>query len=333
MVLQAQSQETGFSQAQMKAEVFPYAASLSAVIRVNNECSQPLFYITWGHKNGNAPTCPYLPWMCTYEGMDNAIRETYIYMAESNQAKLAAVGAVWRYLIENHPTLELYSRDGSHPSLEGSYAAAIVFYTMLYKKDPTLISWDSNLSVDDASIIKNACKTIVYDVISTWDFTTNPMADFSEVIQDNEVNFTNESRDYDSLLWDFGDATTSTDNDPIHIYTESGVYTVSLTITKCGKVDVKTKTLDITILSTEDFDRGSIKIYPNPSADNLNLLLDRSYNQIQLVISNHLGKTVLRTSENNSDTVMLNVSSLAKGTYILRLQADEHLHVKKIVKE
>ncbi|NLK50540.1 MAG: choice-of-anchor D domain-containing protein [Candidatus Cloacimonetes bacterium] len=34
-----------------------------------------------------------------------------------------------------------------------------------------------------------------------------------------------------SLLWDFGDGGTSTDANPLHVYTESGTYTVSLTVT------------------------------------------------------------------------------------------------------
>ena len=333
VALQAQSQETGFSQAQMGVEVFPHATSLSTAIRANNECSQPLFYMTWGHKHGNAPTCPYLPWMCTYEGMDDAIKDAYIFMAESNDAELAPAGAVWRYIRENHPTIELYSSDGSHPSLAGSYAVATTFYTMIYKKDPTLISWDSNLTANEASLIRSVTKTIVYDAISTWDFTESPMADFTEDIQHQVVSFTNESSDYNNLLWEFGDSNISTESNPIHTYEESGIYTVSLTTTKCGKTDTKTKTLDITILSTEDFSLESIKIYPNPSSQNLNLNLGKTYKEITISISDLLGKTVLRASETNADALVLDASSLAKGTYILKLQADGGSFVKKIVKQ
>ena len=61
-------------------------------------------------------------------------------LAETNQPELAPAGAVWRYLRENHPNIPLYSSDGSHPSLAGSYAVACAFYAMIYKKDPTFIS-------------------------------------------------------------------------------------------------------------------------------------------------------------------------------------------------
>ena len=332
VVLQGQSQETAFSQQQLESQVYPYAASLSDAIKENNGCSQPLFYMTWGREEGDSINCPYAPWMCTYEGMDDAIKDAYLFMAESNNAELAPAGAVWRYIRENHPSIDLYSNDGSHPSLACSYAVATTFYTMIYKKDPTLISWDSNLTADEASLIRNVTKTIVYDVISTWDFTESPIADFTENIQHQVVSFTNESSGFDNLLWDFGDSNTSTENNPIHTYEESVIYTVSLTTTKCGKTDTKTKTLDITILSTEDFSLESIKIYPNPSSQNLNLNLGKTYKEITISISDLLGKTVLRASETNADALMLDVSSLAKGTYILKLQADGDNYVKKMVK-
>lgn len=86
--------------------------------------------------------------------MDDVISETYTFMAESNDAELSPVGTVWRYLKENHPDIHLYSSDGSHPSLAGSYAAATAFYTMIYKKNPTEITWDASLNENQADIIK-----------------------------------------------------------------------------------------------------------------------------------------------------------------------------------
>ena len=45
------------------------------------------------------------------------------------------------------------------------------------------------------------------------------------------VQFNNySSGSYDSVLWDFGDGTTSTEPDPSHIYTQGGDFSVSLTI-------------------------------------------------------------------------------------------------------
>lgn len=49
-----------------------------------------------------------------------------------------------------------------------------------------------------------------------------------EVKAPAEVKFSNKSTDATSYLWNFGDGTTSTDQNPIKTYTEKGKYTVSL---------------------------------------------------------------------------------------------------------
>lgn len=54
------------------------------------------------------------------------------------------------------------------------------------------------------------------------DFATTPLC------ENQPASFTNLSEDADSYLWDFGDNNTSTEFEPTHIYTEPGIYTVSL---------------------------------------------------------------------------------------------------------
>ncbi|HYO22851.1 MAG TPA: PKD domain-containing protein, partial [Flavisolibacter sp.] len=48
------------------------------------------------------------------------------------------------------------------------------------------------------------------------------------------VNFTNQTVGGGTLLWDFGDSTTSTQANPAHTYTAPGNYTVSLTVTSAA---------------------------------------------------------------------------------------------------
>lgn len=48
------------------------------------------------------------------------------------------------------------------------------------------------------------------------------------------VQFTDESGSASSWLWDFGDGNTSTEANPFHAYSTSGIYDVSLTVTNCA---------------------------------------------------------------------------------------------------
>ncbi len=168
VVLQEQSQYPAFPIQQVQAEVLPYATQLSDMIRAGNPNGEVMFYMTWGRKNGDADNCASYPPLCTYEGMDSLLYHRYLLMAEQNHAAVSPVGAVWHYLRDNHPEIELYNSDESHPSLAGSYAAAAIFYTVLFKKNPTLITDDLNLSAEVAQTIREAAKTVVFDSLDHW---------------------------------------------------------------------------------------------------------------------------------------------------------------------
>lgn len=334
VVLQAQSQETSLSQTQIQNEVYPYATSLSYAIRANNECSQPLFYMTWGRENGDGSNCQSLPWVCTYEGMDDVISDTYMYMTNDNDAEVSPVGAVWRYIRENHPSIDLYSSDSSHPSLAGSYAAACAFYTMIYKKDPSLITWDSSLSAADANTIKMAAKTIVFDEITDWDFTVNlALSNFTETINDAEVTFTNTSNDYDAAVWNFGDDNTSTADSPIHSYAATGDYTVMLTTTKCGKTHTKTKNITIANLSLGKVGMQEVLLYPNPASTFISLNWKETHQQVNIFIVDLNGKTIMNKTAPTSAEALLDISKLQNGIYFMRMTTKTASYTSRFIKK
>lgn len=327
VALQAQSQETSWEQSQMQNELYPYANTLSNLIRTNDTCSQPLFYMTWGRENGDSQNCNYLSWVCTYEGMDDAIRSTYIYMAEQNNAEIAPAGAVWRYLRTHYPQIDLYANDGSHPSIYGSYAVACAFYTIIFKKDPTLITWNSTLTENEANIIKTATKTVVFDALDSWDKT----AYFNESITDNTVDFTYGELTANNYQWDFGDATTSSLQNPSHTYDTIGDFNVTLTITHCGRTHIFTKTIHISTLNVNDnqLEDKTILVYPNPAKNILNIKgLKNTKNTI--VIYNTLGQKI-KQFENIADKI--SISDLEKGIYFISILDEENDITQQIIRE
>lgn len=178
IAIQAQSQEPSWDSAKVANEVFPHAKVLSDTARANDSCTKPIFYMTWGRENGDANNCNFWPWVCTYERMDSVLNKNYRQMAEDNNGLVSPVGAVWNYLRSNYPTLQLFSTDGSHPSARGSYAAAVTFYCMIFKKDPTAISFDFNLPAADASIIRAAAKLVAFDSLVKWGRDTSELKAF-----------------------------------------------------------------------------------------------------------------------------------------------------------
>lgn len=172
VVLQDQSLALAYPSTFMNT--FQYSIKFDSLIKANDECTQILFYATWGRKNGDRyictqPECPKDTLIIrNYYQMDSSIEKHYKFFADSIKAAVTPVGAVWRYIRRNHPALELFDTDESHPSLAGSYAAACSFYTTIFRSNPTLITYNSSLSLTDATNIKQAVKAVVYDSLLKW---------------------------------------------------------------------------------------------------------------------------------------------------------------------
>lgn len=246
VVLQGQSQEPiTNSNAFLNAGI-----ELYTLIKQYNTCAVTMPYVTWGRKNGDAGNCPFFPEVCTYQGMDSTLKRKYLYLGYFINGEVSPVSVVWNYLRNNHPSIELYDADESHPNAAGSYAAACCFYASIFKKDPTLITDNFGLSTTDANIIKNAAKVEVYNKLSTWDFKKLPSSNFNYYLGNvaNEIFFSpTNSYIKQTYFWDFGDGTTSTDPFPLHAFTTNGTYAVSLTTTTCDLQGLHTNILDTII--------------------------------------------------------------------------------------
>lgn len=82
-------------------------------------------------------------------------------------------------------------------------------------------------------------KDPVPEVISGFSFQVDA-TDFKK------VTFTSAAKNYNALSWDFGDGSTSTEENPVHVYAALGTYTVKLTATGLdGATDVSSQTVAI----------------------------------------------------------------------------------------
>lgn len=64
------------------------------------------------------------------------LAEAYKKTAENLNAALAPVGLAWNAVRRIDPDIELYHRDERHANPTGSYLAACVFYSVLFKTSP-----------------------------------------------------------------------------------------------------------------------------------------------------------------------------------------------------
>lgn len=332
VVLQGQSQEPSFPDAQVATEVYPFATMLCDSIRANDPCTRPVFYMTWGRENGDASNCAVWPPVCTYEGMDSLLNLRYRIMGDDNEAYVSPVGAVWHYIRDNHPDIDLYSSDGSHPSQAGSYAAACTFYSILFQKNPTLISFNSSLSESDANTIKEAAKIIAFDNLSEWNVGTfDPVADFSFTQNGTEITFNNNSTFADSYQWIFGDGEVSTDVNPIHNFPNNNTFTIQLIANKCGVADTISTDIVIEVVASNNILKSDINVFPNPTKDKINI--NNIPKNSTITIIDETGKE-WNQIQNQTESLQFSLSKLNPGLYFMKIQNKdgEIFFVEKIIK-
>ena len=122
------------------------------------------------------------------------------------------------------PLIDTYCNNNMPPATLSSTASSV---TLVFHSDPGVqksgfeIDWSCNLP----------------SVPPTADFTSDV-----DTTCTGEVNFEDLSANGPtSWSWDFGDSGTSTEQNPSHIYSSSGLYTVTLTATNAIGSDVETK--------------------------------------------------------------------------------------------
>lgn len=248
VVLQEQSQLPSFPPSQVASQVYPYAAILVDSIRANNPCTEPVFFMTWGRKYGDAQNCPNYTPLCTYNGMQARLRESYLQMGLDNSATVAPCGMAWKNCMTADPDslINLYSADNSHPSTAGTYLNACVFYATIFRKSPVGYTYYGGLPQATAEFLQQIAAATVLDSMAVWRIGANDaQASFTTSNNGLQFQFTETSLNATSHYWEFGDGTTSTLPTPLHNYTQGGTVTVMYVAANACTSDTTYQTIDL----------------------------------------------------------------------------------------
>jgi len=172
-------------------------------------------------------------------------------------------------------------------------------------------------------------------------FTANPSMGYVPLTHRMEVTFTDQSTGNPTAWnWDFGDNATSTEQNPTHVYTSAGEFTVRLTVSNAqGDSDDTTGTVQLVVLPGEFFTqtasfatlaRSKIEIrYGTPVSTNIELSI---YNvNGQLVRRLLSGKVPAGEYETFWDLCDERGLLVGPGVYFLRLKAPEGHAASRII--
>ena len=96
-------------------------------------------------KAGAATPALYMVWPSLDRQSDfPGVSQSYRRAAASVNGVILPAGDAWRIVLQRHREVQLYSRDRLHPTLAGSYLAAVVIYHQLYSRHTraSLPRWD-----------------------------------------------------------------------------------------------------------------------------------------------------------------------------------------------
>merc|ERR1712110_1274639 len=168
VVLQDQSQRPSFGASYVYSNIIPDVLTLVQTMRETNVCTLPVFFQTWGKRDGDTQNCSPAPWdaLCTFDGVQDQLTEAYSTMAYVSQpSKVAPAGEAWRTYANRN---SLFANDGSHATCSGTFLAACTIFQQIWGVPCSASSYSP---VGDAAALKDQADAIV--AAGSWSFPSN----------------------------------------------------------------------------------------------------------------------------------------------------------------
>jgi PKD repeat protein len=319
-------------------EMYPAITDLKSLIEQYNPCAKIITYMTWGRQYGGqqcGPGATYCsPVFVDFNHMQDSLTSAYLDISEQLNIQCAPVGVTWQNIL-NDTTLVLHSGDNSHPTIDGSYVAALSIYSSIWKQPSNGITFNAGLTQSRALYYQQMSDNTIFNSQNDWNLLiNNPIANFSETISGFTATFTNLSTSINNALnyfWDFGDGNTSSIQNPSHTYTTSGTYTITLIASDCIFADTSIYTIQIGTNSMKESTGSEFELYPNPTTKQLNLMVDSNLLGSVYTVCDNTGKLVL-TGKVNTENTSVELGNLSAGLYLFRM-GENFTQTIKVIKE
>jgi len=227
VILQGFSRELSHSKAHIDTATVPFINKIVNAVYENNQCSQVLFYMTWGYENGYGEREE----VNTYNKMADRIANGYEYLSNLYDSPTVPVGLVWKE-IKKLNKMDLYAPDRAHPSKIGSYLIANTFYQAIFYDVPDKL-YSSNLKKKSAKLIN---RTVDQYLANNFDYEGGKHDLFSIIeLEDYSIQY-KVSDSVSDVVWYFEDGTSTTLKAGTHSFGRRGKHRVTIELlTDCGK--------------------------------------------------------------------------------------------------
>ena len=226
--------------------------------------------------------------------------------------------------LSENATSFFWSFEGGNPETSTEVNPVVTYSTPGYY-NVTLFATNGH-----GTDLETKTEYIYVKAIATADFTV----DTTTVLVGEPVVFTNLSQNATSYYWSFPGAEPSASQaeNPVVVYQNAGVYSVTLFATNGSSSDIESKEGYITVVEAVGIDtdwKNEVAIYPNPASSVINI---RTEGMQHICIFDITGKQVI-DKEVASDYETIDISMLKASAYTVRITTNSGIVVRNLVVE
>ncbi|MBM3330594.1 hypothetical protein FJY68_01925 [candidate division WOR-3 bacterium] len=155
--------------------MYPASRLLDSLIRLQD--AKTVFFTTWGRKHGGQWSYgdSLSPDFRDFFEMQDSLCVAYQEIAGELSSGLCPVGTAFARARQVDSLVDLWQGDNSHPTLEGTYLGACVFYAVLHEANPVGLQFYGGLD----SATARFCQEIAWQTVS--DITDAPTGERQRV--------------------------------------------------------------------------------------------------------------------------------------------------------
>jgi PKD repeat protein len=213
----------------------------------------------------------------------------------------------------------------------GYYARPLkgAVYTITYSADGYISQTETITISDRQTIIKNI------QLVQKNEYTAvaNFVADKTEILSNETVQFTDKSENATTWQWVFegGTPTLSNEQNPVILYTHKGIFTVKLTASnELGDDEmIKENYISVDELGINETNAFSVRIFPNPISRENPITIEADINIMKIELFTLFG-AVVKTSTPNIIPYSFSISDVETGIYILKIETEKGIYITKV---
>lgn len=222
---------------------------------------------------------------------------------------------------------EIYTRLNTNLITGTSYTDSCLLYPGIYKYmvravflEVTTSGSYYNMSqgISDTALNSSYLKAHIYATENTGIYSTT---------------FTATGTNVNNYFWDFGDGTTSIQQNPIHAYSGNGNYTVTAIGTNGCDADTTVLFISLTVGIDNTLSYGNlIHLSPNPASEKITVIHPGLKNEHVFISIYNVTGQLVHQSEEKTNTIDIDVSKYKSGLYFLFTEdQDKNRYSKKFI--